>query len=457
MIRSLLSIFVISQFSAQSLMASDLQVGIAAIDTAPEVGIPLAGYGSDSRRLKSFIDWGNKYKHSFFFKPSEGVHTPIRAKVMAVKNENQTVVFISLDVIGIERRFLEDLAKRFKSQGIPESAFIMSGTHTHSGPGTLSRRIPLQMVAVDFFKKKNYKTMLDRVAGAVSTALGRMEPAELYTSVVTIDGVQRNKFRFKDIEYYNKEAKFLLAKSTTTGWWLGGMVNFAVHGGGMPHDLMLYSSDFPGQIEINLEQSLGQKNGIGLYKPVMLFMNGAEGDVGVKNSPTPPADSVENIENLGRYFAIQSEPALDPKNMTRVEPTIEIKRKEVRLGITAGSSFKWCLGKLFKRYPASMVLPYFKLFPAKTIVSQVKIGDILMLTWPGEPSTRLGWDTQDQAKRLGAKDPWVLGLVNDYMTYFTTKTEFYEGAYDSCSSLFTYRGGERILKAHAELQSRSSE
>lgn len=47
------------------------------------------------------------------------------------------------------------------------------------------------------------------------------------------------------------------------------------------------------------------------------------------------------------------------------------------------------------------------------------------LSWPGEPSTQLGYDLQDMARKLGAVDPVVLGLANDYMSYFTTKAESY--------------------------------
>lgn len=438
----------ITSFDAHA--QTELHVGIAAVDTEPAIGVPLAGYGSSSRRLPGFIDWRNRHPHSTFFKPSEGVHTPIRSKVMLLKKDGKYVVFISLDVIGVEHAFLKDLAARFKSRGMSIKDFIFSGTHTHSGPGTLSRKLPLEMVAVDLFKRKNYDHMLNKVTESIDVALSRLEPATLYSSAVDINGVQRNKFRHKDEEYYNKTAKFLVARSKTTGHWLGGLVNFAVHGGGLPHDLMLYSSDFPGQIEINLEQILAKKNWGTTYKPTFLFMNGAEGDVGVKHDPQV-GESIENNERLGKLFGEQAAPALEESAMRVVAPEFSIKRKLVTLGLTAGSSLRWCVGGLFKHWPATMRIPFGVLFPRKAYISQLKLGDIVMMTWPGEPSTRLGWDLQELAVKKGASDPWVLGLTNDYMTYFTTKKEFFEGKYDSCSSLFTYKGGQRIMKAHESL------
>ena len=77
----------------------------------------------------------------------------------------------------------------------------------------------------------------------------------------------------------------------------------------------------------------------------------------------------------------------------------------------------------------------------------------MMLTWPGEASTKLGLQLKTLSKEMGYDHAWVLGLTNDYVGYFTTQDEYYEGEYDSRSSLFNFRGGRRILKKHrAELQ-----
>jgi hypothetical protein len=77
-----------------------------------------------------------------------------------------------------------------------------------------------------------------------------------------------------------------LAKSSANGRWLGGMVNYSVHGGGMPIDTLVYSSDFPGQIELQMENRIRGMNDGG-NKPVILFVNGAEGDVGTPGRANP--------------------------------------------------------------------------------------------------------------------------------------------------------------------------
>jgi hypothetical protein len=81
----------------------------------------------------------------------------------------------------------------------------------------------------------------------------------------------------------------------------------------------------------------------------------------------------------------------------------------------------------------------------------IRLGGVLMMTWPGEASTSLGFELNSIAERYGYRRNWVLGLTNDYLSYFTTEHEFLEAAYDSCSSLYTDRGGSRIV-AHYRKQ-----
>ena len=39
---------------------------------------------------------------------------------------------------------------------------------------------------------------------------------------------------------------------------------------------------------------------------------------------------------------------------------------------------------------------------------------------------------------------WIVGLTNDYQSYFATEDEYHERGYDSCSSLSGRHGVERI-------------
>ena len=423
------------------LAASLLQVGVMGLDMKPKIGIPLAGYGSNERRLHDFVDWRFQYSEATLFKPSEGYHSPIRSKVMILKKESTNLVFISLDTIGVEHRFIHDIAKRVKKYGIKEHELIVSATHTHGGPGTLSTRVPLQAVAVDLYIHRNYLHVLNKVVESIEGALANLRPATLYKSKAQIKGVQQNKWR-QDQMKFDDRASFLLAKDAVTGEWLGGLVNFSIHGGTMPIPVMLYSSDVNGAIEKELENHLAQNNYVSTTSPVMLFMNGAEGDVGGSSER-----SIENVTLLAKTFMQEAASALEENHLTLVAPTISSIKKKIFIGFPT-LQLKNCQEGFLGELPGWIRPMIYPLLPAFSYLSKAQVGDITYLSWPGEASTQLGYDLQAVARAQGIIDPIVLGLTNDYMTYFTTQEEFNEHRYDSCSSFYGWKGGKRILEAH---------
>lgn len=427
--------------SFQTFADPQLQVGIMGLDMKPKIGIPLAGYGSTDRRLNDFVDWRFQYSEATLFKPSEGYHSAIRSKVMVLKKAEQILVFVSLDTIGVEDRFIKEIARRTVKYGIQEKDLIIAATHTHGGPGTLSNRIPLQAVAVDLYKHKNYLFFVDRVVESIEGALANLRPANLYKSKALITGVQRNKWR-QDQTKFDNRASFLVAKDAVTGEWLGGLVNFSIHGGTMPIPVMLYSSDVNGAIEKELEAHLSHKNYVSTTSPVMLFLNGAEGDVGGNSER-----SIENVTLLAQEFMRDAVPAFEENNLTAVEPTLSSSKKRIFVGIPT-LQLRDCQEGFLNELPAWVRPAIYPLLPAFSYISKAKVGDITYLTWPGEASTQLGFDLQAIALARGVTDPVVVGLSNDYMTYFTTKPEFDEHEYDSCSSFYGWKGGKRILEAH---------
>ena len=59
-------------------------------------------------------------------------------------------------------------------------------------------------------------------------------------------------------------------------------------------------------------------------------------------------------------------------------------------------------------------IPLVFLFPQNTYITAVTVGDILMMTWPGEASTQVGFDLQNAAIGLGYENPWVLSLATGF-------------------------------------------
>ncbi len=396
--------------------------------------------------MPRLLDWGNRHEHASLFRPSTGRHSAIQSKAMVLRRDGRQIVFVSLDLVGVEKRMLRDLARRLTDYGVEEHELVVGATHTHSGPGTLTKRPSLAIVAVDRFRRENYEHVIDRIALSVKRAFAGLQTVTLHKAQFETEGLQRNKWRRKDERHYDRRARFLLVRSSASGMILGGLLNYALHGNGMPVEDLRFSSDTPGSIALQVEDAIAEVNGVVSPDPVVLYFNGAEGDVGNRER------SVDAVRDDGWTFRQQAVAARVFEKLQAVDGRISISRRKVWLGLP-GVSFrncidKWNAGKKKRGYDLRLPLP---LMQQRTFVSLISIGDVHMLTWPGEPSVQVGYDTQDLAADAGYADSWLLGLTNDYQSYFTTQEEYYEGVYDSCSSLFRWKGTRRIQAALVRL------
>ena len=422
------------------------EVGLAAVDIEPAIGIPLAGYGAKVRRYPGGVDWTNQTPGVTYFKPSVGRHSPIRSKAMVIRAKGQHIVIVSVDFVGVEWAMTKDLVGRTAHLGVTTENLVLGGTHTHHGPGATTRRFALAIVAVDKFHPDIYDSILDKVEESVEQAFDALEPAELLAGSFETEGIQRNKFRRIGEGHYDNTARLLLARSAGSGNLLGGIVNYPLHGNGMPVSDLRFSSDVLGQIELNMEQVIADANDGAGHRPVMLFLNAAQGDVG------NPVRTEEAVMADGASFARFAVDADVLGNLRRVEPEISSRQSRVWLGMPAYSP-KVCArkGSFLDKYGLGLKIPLPLLYPQRTYLTAVTIGDIMLLTLPGEASTQVGYNLRHAVESLGYDTPWLIGLANDYMSYFTTREEYRQGHYDSCSSLFSWKGADRIEAKYIDL------
>ncbi|MGR9072106.1 MAG: neutral/alkaline non-lysosomal ceramidase N-terminal domain-containing protein, partial [Gammaproteobacteria bacterium] len=259
-----------------------------------------------------------------------------------------------------------------------------------------------------------------------------------------VQRLQKNRNRGNPRDYVIKTANLLLAKDAGTGGWLGGLVNFAVHGVAVRRRDTGFSADIPGSIERNLERMLMQENKGQEERPTMLFINGAVGDV------TTRTKGRKELEKIGGSFADQTRSHL--KSLRPVSPNWKTKSATFDIG-EAGLHLKTCAESPFlkKLMPESATLPLSPWFPKRTKVWMIELGDIAMMTWPGEPTTSLGRKDVEITRPLAFRQTWILGLTNDYLAYFTTPEEFKTGSYEACFSLYGPGLGNSIVERHKSL------
>ena len=420
--------------------SKELRVGLASVDVTPDRGVPLAGYGGGDRRL-SFPDVLNRFPFATFFTPSEGVLDPIRAKTMVLKRGDQKLLFLSMDAVGVTADVRTDLIHRIKKKfGFGENEVFISATHTHSGPGAMSRSVFWSLIATDIFQEKIYNIFLDKLVLCVEKAVEALEPATLVAYNFNTVGIQKNR-RGRE-GHFDPTTNLLFARSKS-GKWLGGLVNVAVHGTMLGASNRRFSADLPGGMERAIQKQLAGINR-DAKMPTILFVNGAVGDV------TPADRGVSNILKLSESFADQVIAALP--TAWKLEPVWNVTSKKVNLS-QAAFNVRGCIKEETIR---SLIFKDFRLWigfllPTETRVWNVSLGDLTLMTWPGEPTSSVGLALKDAATEAGARHSWVMGLTNDYLAYFTTEDEYHAATYEARSSLYGPEGAKKILRAHKKL------
>ena len=158
------------------------------------------------------------------------------------------------------------------------------------------------------------------------------------------------------------------------------------------------------------------------------------------------------MEAIGEVFARQAMEAVPAAY--RVEPDWSVHVAEIDLG-RPGLNIRGCVSPNILRRLVSrkLRLRLGSFLPQKTSLWFLKLGNQYMMSWPGEPTTSLGLAVKKMALAHGASQAWLMGLTNDYLSYFTTPEEYGAGTYESCASFYGEEGGQLIVDRYRELTS----
>ena len=152
-----------------------MQVGFAVSDITPELGIYLTGYGRPERL-------------------ATGVHSPLTATAMVLKDGEKEAVVIGLDWCVVDWELTQEIRKGIvEAAGVPEKNILLCCSHTHSAPHTTYMRT-LGRVAVDPENKgvEYVKKSIPAIADAVRRAKESLhETAAAFAAGKTETGISR--------------------------------------------------------------------------------------------------------------------------------------------------------------------------------------------------------------------------------------------------------------------------
>jgi len=213
------------------------QVGVAATDISPLKPMFLFGYPHIPRN-------------------STGIHDPLLASALCLKNETTTLLLIALDILMISSRTAYDIREELsRKTGIAVSCIMISCSHTHSGP-----------VAVDELScggdpvvpkvDPEYLTFLQQQVVAAAVDAGtNLRNAELATATATVVGAGCN--RHDPNGPCDPEIGIIVVRDVAAGKIMALDVTYSMHPTILHEDSTLISADFPGYVRLHLQERLG--------------------------------------------------------------------------------------------------------------------------------------------------------------------------------------------------------
>jgi hypothetical protein len=358
------------------------RAGAAAVEITPKV----AGSSSDTAEPVYLAGFGRNRR-------ATGVHDPLFARAVVIRHGATSVAIVALDLIGLPYERVVAIRRRIRA--VPGENVIIASTHVHSGPDTIGLWGPSETKSgVD----EQYMALLsDRVVEAVEKAAKALRPVTLRVgSALVPDGFVKNA---RD-PYVQDKTLTVAQLIGDDGKTVATLVNYASH----PEVLMSankeVTADFCGYMLRRIATKLG---GVGVY------LNGALGGM---VTPDVPEHSFFEAHRVGEGIAAAALRALigrQPAPIARLSVQsralpIPLENAAFRTAVAAG---------LLKGTLTEGAL--------KTEVTRLDLGDLTLVTVPGELLPRPGLALRE---RIPATHRMIVGLGNDELGYILDPDDF---------------------------------
>lgn len=408
----------------------------------PNLGTPLAGYGGNQRN-------------------STGIHDQLYARVIAVKNNDDYFIIVSLDLVGVDRVYTERLTSKIREQfNIPPQNVFVHATHTHSASGGIFDDNSLISKAYPYmngylsYKNSIIKNQHEQICKSIESALCSLEPCEVLFGEGVVEGIATNRNSPEnpfDSKLKVVEFRYLSGDRTV-------LYHFSSHPTIMHASNLSISADFPGVTSEVLEN----KQDIRLA----LFLNGPSADISTRF--TRLESSFNEVERLGKKLSegvlqvlnkmkiIKDKPLLTKVSniqvSTREVPNIiflknkldELKEryKRMKSGGEASDAELRRLRSKIEGVSTSIDIgdKLHGLDKVDTILQMLRIGKLTLLSIPGE----IYFETGQEIINKFSNPTLVVGNTNDHLGYIVPAHYYEEGNYESFMTLLKKGSAEQI-------------
>lgn len=424
-----------------------LLAGFAEVDWTPPPGLPLLGQMHE--------------------RIAQGTRDPLLVNAVALRQGNETVVLISVDVCILDEEFVQGAKKKWQQRtGLNPAQLLLHATHTHVAPAATS--ILMMHASIELLEH-----LQNAVVQAGEAALERLEPVEVFAGTGNMeqmgwnrramfeDGSSRMYGNSDDAGFIGMEgprdpALPVLFTRNAQGEISGVVVNFATHPNCLENDVA-YSADIPGAARKYLKKLLGQ--GV-----TVVYLTGAAGNTAPSlldpHVPSQPWRGDAGVERSGLYLAGEAAKVIAATVEPMVSPLLNLQQTTLSIPLRPWPQpgeptyCRWMenSGAQYYAYAASIWAEHLKQHnPLPVRVNVLRIGDAVLCTNPAELFVEFGLQIRAMSP---ARVTFVSELCDGYAGYVPTLLAFSRGGYETwCapSSQLDLSAGEQIVAATEKL------
>lgn len=401
------------------------RAGAAILPFPVMVGTPLAGYAGREG-------------------PATGTLDELTIGALVLGHGVEQLAIVAADVAAVDAALVAEVGE---AAGLGPGEVVLAASHTHSGPaGVVDRLHPADPGQLDPALRARFVATAAKV---VRSAFAAAEPVGLTFGQAAVAGVAANRI---DPDWPFDDRVSVLAAWREDGSPVAALVHFACHPTILPVASRVVSADFPGAMRAHLASSMA----IGGDAPVVLFANGAAGDVSTRH--TRRGQDAAEVERVGMEVALAAGEALRASrpvdgDLTHAQVGVRLTPRTVggnpsdaaqavadhadRAAVTRaqGAAMLAALGG-----PGVVV-------PATVTVAGWRLGELVLVAVPGELSSSLG---QEIAAARGGPT-LVVGYANGYVGYLPDLAAHRVGSYEALASPYEAGAGEMVAGAASAL------
>ncbi|TXG86703.1 MAG: hypothetical protein E6R14_02595 [Thermomicrobiales bacterium] len=408
-------------------MSSAWVCGAAQVPFPVPAGTPMEGYAARSG-------------------PAIGTLDELTIGALSLEAGNGRLVLVAADVAAVDSALVDEVAA---AAGVHRSELVLCASHTHSGPaGVISRLHPSEP---DSLNPALRGAFIRAAVTAIASARSRAEPVELLFGRAETSGLAANRNRPDGP--FDPHVSILAARNRS-GRLTVVLAHFACHPTILSAENLFVSADFPGAFRRTLGPMLAGEG----VAPVVLFANGAAGDVSTRF--TRASQGIAEVERVGQGLARAAVAALDATrplapDIAFAETSVTLDERglehppHVSASIAAGDEDSVTARRIVETRAQGVMLLERLAAAGPDAIQRTfalpawRLGDLRLAAIPGELFASLG----ERIERSSSDPVLVLGYANGYVGYLVDDAAEAAGTYEALASPFALGTGNRIVEA----------